>query len=422
MPRKLLTFVGATPYKHCVYQTQEGYTSPVVRFVQEALVGMVCRDWTTADTVYVFLTSDAEQQNWLGNKYRNDPDDRAGLHEKLEAMHLSCRIIPVGGFKEGFSEQQIWENFQKIYDCLEADDELWLDITNAFRSIPLFASVLLNYARFLKNTRLKAVYYGAFDAIGPAYDIETRLPDPTDRIVPLLNIASVIELQEWTNAANDFLTHGNAKELAGRSAHLGYHDLSHALSEVTEAFAVVRGSKVVQGDIFENLQQTLQQLSLTTPIPVLPPILEKVAQAFRHFELDAVHNGFLAAQWCYEHQLYQQGITLLRETIVTLICQEAGLPENDYASGRKYVETAFNCYGRDRDEWNIPDKRIQPQDLEDLIAETKIPLFAGIYQDLSHKYRNDINHGGFVRHAKAAGEFALGLKEALQQIQKLFNH
>lgn len=416
----LLTFLGATPYKKCLYYLDEQRISGEVRFVQEALGQLVCRDWGPDDGIFVFLTRDAQKQNWEGGRYTNDPEDKAGLEQKLGALGLKCRIQAVEKLTDGFTEVDIWLNFQHIFQCLEEGDKVWLDITNAFRSIPLFTSVLVHYARFLKNIDLQAVYYGAFDVLGPAYNIDDRIPNVKDRRVPLLNLGNVIALQHWTSAANDFLHHGNSKELSRLAGQAGFSNLAQSLENVTLAFAVSRGREIMRGGIFKNLQeeitQSQEQLDQIAP---LKPLLEHVKTAFAKFSDDNTRNGISAARWCLEHKLIQQGITILRETIISMVCREGGLNEGEYKHNRKQVEIAFNCYGRELDEWKT--ERFAPDMIQRLVNLNVFQLLVTVYQRLSHEYRNDINHGGFLDWAKPAPDFERILAESLLEIERLIS-
>lgn len=385
MPRNvLLTFLGATPYKKCHYFLDEQHVSGEVRFVQEALGQLVCRSWGPEDVAYVFLTKDAQLQNWEGGRYASDPADTAGLKEKLDNLGLQCRIQAIEKLTDGFTEEDIWLNFQRIFNCLEAGDKVWLDITNAFRSIPLFTSVLVHYARFLKNIDLQAVYYGAFDVLGPAYNIDERIPNIQERRVPLLNLANVIALQHWTSAANDFLNHGNSKELSRLAAQSGFTGLAQALERVTLAFSVSRGREITQGQIFKNLQQEIthsqEQLEQIAP---LKPLLENVKTAFSSFSDENVLNGISAARWCLEHKLIQQGITILRETIISMVCREGGLDEKEYNNNRRHVEVAFSCYGRDMEDWRT--KGVPFEQVNRIMNIAVFRLLANNYQRLSHE-------------------------------------
>lgn len=419
MPRNvLLTFLGATPYKKCLYYLDEQRASGEVRFVQEALGQLVCREWGAEDAIYVFLTREAQKQNWEGERYRTDAADTDGLAQKLQKQNLACRVVPVEQLTDGFSEADIWVNFQHIFNCLEEGDRIWLDITNAFRSIPLFTSVLVHYARFLKNIDLQAVYYGAFDALGPAYTIDERIPNIADRRVPLLNLRNVIALQHWTSAANDFLNHGNAKELTRLASQAGFSNMANSLERVTLAFAVSRGREIMQGNIFRELQadiaQSQEQLEQIAP---MQPLLEHVKSAFSSFADDNVLNGIAAARWCLEHKLIQQGITILRETIISMVCREGGLNESEYNNNRRHVEMAFSCYGRDLDDWQT--KGIPHERINTIMDIPVFQLLANVYQKLNHGYRNDINHGGFLNWAKPAPDFERILTECLIEIEQL---
>jgi|GEM_PF-1440683 len=414
----LLTFVGATPYKKCVYCTEER-TSRVVRFVQEALAEVLCSNWSEEDKMFVFLTEAAETQNWEGKKYVQD-EDTDGLAKKLADLNLACRVRAVRGLTDGFSESDIWTNFEKIFDCLKEGDKVWLDVTNAFRSIPIFTSVLLDYARFLKKVEIQAVYYGAFDTLGPSWNIEERIPNPANRRVPLLNLVNVVALQKWTNAANDFLTHGNSETLTKLSRSGGLTNLAETLERVTLAFSVSRGREITQGDIFQDLREEADGAKdKIQEIPPLEHILNKVNSAFSDFSQDRVFNGITAAEWCLGHKLIQQGITILRETIISIICIEAGLNDGEYKYNRRLVEIAFNCYGRELDSWHTG--AFTQKQVHDVIDSPSLKALSSLYQELSHQYRNDINHGGFLNWAKPAEEFEEILEKSISEIKRILN-
>jgi CRISPR-associated Csx2 family protein len=403
MPRILITFLGTTAYKPCIFQMPDGAKSEVVWYVQEALTQLICADWTEDDQICVFLTKDAKVKNWDN-----------GLEQQLYKAGLRCRIRPITGLHDGFSEAEIWENFQLLFDQIEVNASVWLDITNAFRSIPVFATVLLQYAKFLKNIQIEAVLYGAFEALGSASNIDARIPAPQDRIAPMLDLRNLVELQEWTQAAKDFIQHGNSLELA-RKATTDYPNLAHALEAVTLAFSLVRGKEIAHGVLFTRLKRELEQ-----PIALAPfrPILEKVGEAVEAYQDNDLLNGFRAAQWCCDHQLYQQGVTIVRETIVSLICREMNLRDDDYKHGRRIIENAFNCYGRDRNDWKIP-KDVSEETVESVINASSLPLYADVYQNLSHQYRNDINHGGFLYNAKPAADFKIALNRHLIALKSI---
>lgn len=56
MARKVfISFLGTNNYLQTYYELKGEY-SPVVRFIQQALVGFLCKDWTKNDSVMIFYT------------------------------------------------------------------------------------------------------------------------------------------------------------------------------------------------------------------------------------------------------------------------------------------------------------------------------------------------------------------------------
>ncbi|MBL7815770.1 MAG: TIGR02221 family CRISPR-associated protein [Saprospiraceae bacterium] len=437
MPKVLLSFIGRNKYERCVYvnpQTQE--QSPVVRFVTEAICVLNCQNWTENDRIFIFLTPDARTANWLGKAYENDPDDTLGLKERLNNLGLKAKIEPIE-IKEGFDETEIWANFQTIFDCINERDAIYLDITNAFRSIPIFATTLMNYTEFLKKgVNLKAIYYGIFEKLGPVYEVVKKYPNPADRLVPILDLKSIVELQDWTSAANDFLQHGNATALAKQAEMAKFpssREFAVNLNALTGAFSTVRGKKMTTGLVFSDLRQNIQDIERDAPRP-LKPILEKINAELQPFQSDDILNGFRAIEWCLNHKLYQQGITLMREAIVSYIGHKLGLDFSN-KNERAIVEKAFTIQLQKLPPHPTPQivqKALRqftpPRGLsaEDFVNGITLvcrnPTFRAlhpIYTEISYEYRNDINHGGYMSDAKESDEFVLILFRKYDELKKI---
>jgi CRISPR-associated Csx2 family protein len=416
MNRKvLLSFLGATEYKRCVYYFDINKSYPVVRFVQEAIAQEICTSWAETDVIYVFLTEEAQKQNWLG---KIPAYNGIGLKHQFEMLKLPCQIKPILGFKEGLGEEQIWQNFKLIFECLQEKDEVWLDITNAFRSIPLFAAVLVHYAKFLKQIETKSVYYGAFEALGvPAYKVEEAIPDETKRLVPILNLSNILDLQAWTTAANDFLSHGNSAELKRLSVlKMPHSTLASDLDAFTNALATVRGKQIENGAIFQNVKIAIEALTPAEDTHPLNALLRKINEELDAFQTNDLENGIRAVEWCLKHHLIQQGITLLQEAIATMLCAVMRLPKDNYARGRKHIYNAFNCFLILEIDW----KGVNAAKIRQIHAE---PLFLQLepaYNRLK-KFRNDINHGGYMSDAEEYSAFEPILKTSLEEVKRLLN-
>ena len=203
MAKVFLSFLGTNRYMECNYVIGDRRADNV-RYIQEALISLFCSDFSSGDRVIIFLTPDAEKKNW---KSRNGIK---GLEETLSERIPDIRIIPTP-IPEGTSEDEIWDIFQIMYDSLEHDDEVVYDITHGFRSLPVLGVTLLNYARYLKNIKVKGIYYGAFEALGTAKEVEEMPMEK--RNAPVFNLTSFDNLMQWSMATDNFTNYGITEKL-----------------------------------------------------------------------------------------------------------------------------------------------------------------------------------------------------------------
>src|SRR5690606_16601888 len=110
-----------------------------------------------------------------------------GLHTRLQELKANGKLkagIKTEDIPEGFSSEEIWSIFQKIVDNVHTGDIIYLDITHAFRSIPMLGMVLLNYLKALHRIEVKAIYYGAFEKLGFAGQVQKM--EIEERNAPIL--------------------------------------------------------------------------------------------------------------------------------------------------------------------------------------------------------------------------------------------
>ena len=102
----------------------------------------------------------------------------------------------------GLNEEELWQNFStfmKLMDILDDGDEIYLDITHSFRSIPLFMYLIMEFMQTLghKKISLNGLYYGMLEArweIGYA---------------PVVDLKPVFEISQWIRGTHDFINYGN---------------------------------------------------------------------------------------------------------------------------------------------------------------------------------------------------------------------
>ncbi|MFS8541257.1 MAG: CRISPR-associated DxTHG motif protein, partial [Tissierellales bacterium] len=127
MARKFLSFLGTTDYKECTYaygNLQELQYS--TRYIQEAILKTICKDWTKEDTAVIFLTKEAEKKNWY-----NQDDENRRLKTNLENLHINVKGVSI---PEGRTEDEIWQILHIVTNEIDDNDEIIFDITHSFRS------------------------------------------------------------------------------------------------------------------------------------------------------------------------------------------------------------------------------------------------------------------------------------------------
>ena len=425
MARVYLSFLGTNDYVECHY-VLSGQESPLVRFVQEAIVGLCCRDWTEADRLVFFLTPDAARHNWEDGHF-TDPrgKPKPGLRTCLQTLKLRCAIQPEM-IVEGKNEADIWQLFQTVLQQIKSQDQVIFDITHAFRSIPLLAMVILGYAQVIKNIKIEGIYYGAFEVLGPVQAV--REMPPAQRRAPIFDLTPFSALLDWTMAIDRFLGTGDArrvcqlaqstvrpilKESKGQDQEAqAIRRLAGLLENFTKNLSTCRGSEISRNA--RGLQEALAVTAYPDLLPPLKPLLYQLSKRLQGFTGEAVQDGLRAARWCLEHNLIQQGMTILQETLITHFLLQAGLDptEKNQRQLASQAATIF-CNTIDPSAWHPPASN-HPEVIQQHLDYFRThATLAEIYRNLSQP-RNDINHAGYVQPRSAdalAGELARFLGE-----------
>lgn len=407
MPHRkvFISILGTSNYGSCQY-TQGDFISSETHFIQEATLEFlnVKETWTAQDIAYIFLTPTARTSNWQEKPVYTGGEKKGyrGLDPILKEMELPCPIETVNITEDG-DEQGLWSVFQTIYDKLQEGDELYIDITHSFRYLPMLLLVLCNYAKFLKQTKVVHISYGNYE--------------PNETVNPLVDLMPLVEVQNWTLAASDFLRNGRTSSFAELvseriqpilKATRGQDEDARALRQfinrlepLSQSLTTVRGKAIIDGGIFRDLNDSAQNLG-NTLIPAMAPLIDKIKDSFSGFAPTAnIKNGFEAARWCYDKQLYQQSITILQETLKGYTAAQAGYPCDE----KLYQDLAGTAYNiafnkRPESEWKLGEKNNDQDDFNRRKVIVKRMLSLPLVQELSGLYdeiaqlRNDFNHAG----------------------------
>lgn len=191
---RALSFLGAAKYETVTYVWDE--RSHTTRLFPEALVRIF-----EPDKSIIFVTETAK--NFRPSQ--SEPRYVEMLQGKF-GDQVEWADIP-----EGRSEQELWEIFDRVASAVDEGDNILLDITHAFRSIPMIVFAVAAYLRRVKDVRVERIVYGAYEARQP---LRTP-PRPEDR-APILDLTTLLDLMDWLSGAELLLRRSDASLLAQR--------------------------------------------------------------------------------------------------------------------------------------------------------------------------------------------------------------
>lgn len=429
-----ISILGTGNYFPCSYR-QGDFTSTETRFIQEATLDFLRArsEWSADDAAYIFLTPTARTSNWQAVPVYKDGspkgEDYAGLEPTLSQMGLPFPVEPVEISEEG-DEEAIWSVFRSIYDQIHEGDRLYIDITHSFRYLPMLLLVLTNYARELKGAEVVSITYGNWEA-----KTETKT-EPK----PLVDLGALIELQDWTVAAGEFLRNGRASGLAELTKErvtpilrksekkdknaIRLSDMTRRLTTVSQSLTTIRGKEILRGEIFEELFERTDGLDADLIAP-LSPLIEKIKDSFGDFDTKpSVSNGFVAARWCYRMQLYQQSITILQETMKAYVAASHGHP----SSQEYYTELAAKAFhitkgSIPKDKWQLgesdsTDREARAEVVRQFLADPVVRELSQLYTEIG-QLRNDFNHAGFRRNAVNGRDIPGRIEELIKRTEEV---
>lgn len=443
MGRKVfMSVLGTGFYEECTYAGSRKKT--MTRFIQTATLNDIGADtWTENDAVYVFLTDMARMSNWMPPKEGRKRRDGvivpySGLENELVGMGLKCRIFPMD-IKDGKDEKEMWEVFHTIYSCIKDGDELYFDLTHAFRYLPMLVLVLGNYAKFMNGTRIAYISYGNYEARNKECNK-----------APIVNLLPLAMLQDWTSAAAAFSEMGRVKGLVGAledelaaktfvaADKNSFNTLAVNLKSFEGQMLTCRGKDIVAGNSVMAVKNLKRKVSADKVLPYpLKQILLSVIGSVGGFRQKSTENIVEALNWCKKYSLVQQGYTLCQEGLVTCLCERYDMLNTCYAEDKKgRLKKDLKAY---RDFWSsvlaVKDEIRYDESLWQSGLLKHKDLARKIYSqkwidEIREKYssltdcRNTVNHGGFVtaeKEDKLIGEFNKVMDNCIPLFGKIMN-
>lgn len=427
MSRKVfISVLGAGIYEKCKYVSGD-FCSSETNFIQLATLEYLQHkyEWSADSKAYILLTSKAKTDNWeVESRQRFDGRKGTiipyiGLKETFEHAILPFSIETIS-IPDGKNENEMWQIFEKTFNLLEDEDELYFDLTHSFRYLPMLMLVLGNYAKFLKRATVCSITYGNHEA---------RNTDSNE--APIVDLLPLSSLQDWTFATADFLKNGYADRLVElsdkglnplmRNEETRTEDTKRLKSFVnnlkifSQDMQTCRGLNIIESSTIEKIKSDMTALQ-NVVIPQLEPVLYEVQESIEPFsKSNEIGNAFIAAQWCYDNQQYQQAITFLEEGIISYFCQRHGIALDD-RNKRELVTSAFTIVSMEipKEQWKVSNFEWIGL-LDEIVNDEQLNKLVKDFVAVS-SLRNDYNHCGMRVGALKSGKIREKVKKCLDAV------
>ncbi|SDC25933.1 MULTISPECIES: TIGR02221 family CRISPR-associated protein [unclassified Candidatus Frackibacter] len=255
----------------------------------------------------------------------------------------SCHLIHYG-----LSEEELWNNFDifmQLIDELEDGDEIYLDITHAFRSIPLFMYLMMDFIQTLGRKRIKlaGIYYGMLEVkkeLGYTQVVDLK---------PLFDISKLIRgVYDFTNYGNGYLISDliNSRQMS--------RDIKYISELVNINYLVDLKNRI------KSLKESLENKDLSEikkGLKYILPQLQNFIDRFNNLESDAKFQLEIAG-WYFDNTRYANGYICLTEAFLTKLCEIYGVDPVE-RSERRMMAFLLDNYTRfkkdisEQKSWNI---------------------------------------------------------------------
>lgn len=193
--------------------------------------------------------------------------------------------------------------------------------------------------------------------------------------------------------------------------------LANRLEAFSKVISTCRGRKITP--VINQLKDDIRRCAELPLPPPFQPLLERLERKIGSFQGNPDLDGIRAARWCLDHNLIQQGFTLLQEFGLTFLMQQAGVDGQDLRH-RNITSQAVTVYLK-----KIPEADWRPPAANHRDLARQVLLVIGAHKELAKvleqvkTFRDDINHGGFLSSSKEPKDFAPGLHGLITRVERL---
>lgn len=337
-------------------------------------------------------------------------DIKGNLRNLQQGLGDSLKIVPI---PNGYTTEELWEIFSALTTNVDEGEEVVIDITNSFRSIPFLVFLATAYLRAARKVFVKAVIYGAYEAKDEAGN------------APVFDLTPFVSLLDWLTATEQFTQTGDARPLA--TLLNPEHDKSGPLAQASKALINVSLAAFLcqpfrlmqEAPKLNNILQSAENAVPNLPKP-FDLLRSQIVETFGEFEGNLLKeprhtllNQLKLINWYSRNNQLMQAVTLAREWLLSIVTIRLGKDINLQLSDRRNIEDAVNEIAFIR---RFSDDH-KHEELTQLIMET-IPE----YDDLGNLWnelrtvRNLLDHAGHQENMMKMENAIKKFEEALPKL------
>ena len=353
-------------------------------------------------------------------------------HQNFQMLceRLGELVQPVD-IPEGKSVEDLWSIFECCATVIMRGEEMVLDVTHAFRSLPLVVFTIAGFLRRTQNIEVRHIVYGAYEARQPFRDP----PEPTDQ-APIFDLTPLLELFDWLSGAEAFLLRSDAEILGIRlkqthrhlwTARAGnklpYHlqAVGAGLTRLSRAMHLSRPLEVMR-----EAQQSLPKLESVKAearqwVPPFAVLLEQVRAEIEplahgtpeRLDADNLRKQLALIQHFLQKNLIVQAVTLSREWLVSWVVLHQ--KKRDDWLDRTFRVEVEHALGKAVKRGKGEEVRV-PEWFEELPESEKVSKL----WDSVAQLRNNVAHCGMSKEgAQAAEGISRRIEEIVEQLSTL---
>ena len=259
-------------------------------------------------------------------------------HKELieQSIGSKAKIILI---KYGINNEETQENINTVLGIeqeLNERDEVIVDITHSFRSLPILIMNLLIYLQTVskKKINISHVYYGMLEVnreLGHA---------------PVAELSSMLDISKWITGAYAFENFGNAYQIADLIESEN-KDVSERLRRFSNLMNL-NHLGLLKSEI--NSLKAIRNTTYRTLIPslIITPIVNRFIAQFENIRTLSLFQLRLA-KWQFEHHNYTAAYISVIESIITYTCE---INNKDWQK-REIREEAKDALRKQNNTWRV---------------------------------------------------------------------